>query len=40
MQLKICEGLGSKHNEIEQRPADESWRVKDEQVNGLMGRED
>ena len=40
MQLKICEGLGSKESETEQCPADDGWRMKDEQVNGLMGRED
>jgi hypothetical protein len=41
MQLKICEGLGSKHNEIVQhRPVDESLRQRDEQVNWLKERED
>jgi|MudIll2142460700_1097286.scaffolds.fasta_scaffold308577_2 hypothetical protein len=38
--MNICEGSGSRHNGIEQRPADEGWRVKDSQVNLLRDRED
>jgi hypothetical protein len=39
--MKICEGLGSKHNEIEQqRPANESLPLRDEQKNWLKERDD
>ena len=41
MQMKICEGLGSKHNEIEQqRPTNETWQPRDEERNWPRERED
>jgi hypothetical protein len=40
MEMKICEGSDSKQNEIEQPPADESMRPRDEQSNWPKNRGD
>ena len=41
MQMKICENLDSRQNEIEQqRQANEAWQPQGEQVNLLNSRED
>jgi len=38
--MEMSEGSDSRHNELEQRPADDGWRMKDEHMNRPKDRED